>query len=97
MPVTIVTNEESAGIVLVIESQTVDVSAEDESRSIVVESATTPGPRGPAGGPDPGTLGYVYHGAVADTVRPTGYAAVYWVGSVEPVNMANGDIWTSTL
>lgn len=38
-------------------------------------------------------LGYVNHGATAGTTRPTGYAAVVWVGTVEPTNAVNGDIW----
>lgn len=38
-------------------------------------------------------LGYVNHGASASTARPTGYAAIVWVGTVEPTNAMNGDIW----
>lgn len=40
--------------------------------------------------------GYVNHGATAGTTRPTGYASVEWVGSVEPTNMADGDTWVVT-
>lgn len=39
-----------------------------------------------------GSLGYVNHGATAGTARPTGYAAVHWVGTVEPSNAVAGDI-----
>jgi lysophospholipase L1-like esterase len=38
-------------------------------------------------------MGFVNHGATAGTVRPTGYAAVTWYGTVQPTNMAVGDIW----
>lgn len=38
----------------------------------------------------------VEHGSTADTARPSGYAAIHWVGSVEPSNAANGDFWTDT-
>jgi hypothetical protein len=38
----------------------------------------------------------VTHGATADTARPAGAAAVYWIGSVEPTNAVNGDIWYDT-
>lgn len=40
--------------------------------------------------------GYVNHGATAGTARPTGYASVEWVGSVEPTNASNGDTWINT-
>lgn len=42
------------------------------------------------------TLGVVAHGATAGTARPTGYAAVLWVGSVTPTNASNGDVWVDT-
>lgn len=38
----------------------------------------------------------VAHGAVAATARPAGAAAVYWMGSVEPDNAVNGDMWYDT-
>lgn len=40
--------------------------------------------------------GYVNHGAVAGTVRPSGYPSVEWVGSVEPTNAIDGDTWIDT-
>lgn len=40
--------------------------------------------------------GFVNHGATAGTARPTGYASVEWLGSVEPSNMADGDTWVVT-
>lgn len=39
------------------------------------------------------SLGYVNHGATAGTARPSGFAAVQWVGSVEPTNAIDGDLW----
>lgn len=42
------------------------------------------------------TKGFVNHGAVAGTARPTGYASIEWVGSVEPTNAIDGDTWVNT-
>lgn len=41
-------------------------------------------------------LGYVNHGASAGVARPTGWAAILWLGSVEPSNAQNGDVWMDT-
>lgn len=41
----------------------------------------------------PEVMGYVNHGATADTDRPVGYAAVLWIGTVEPTNAIDGDVW----
>lgn len=38
----------------------------------------------------------VVHGATAGTTRPTGAAVVHWIGSVEPTNATNNDLWTDT-
>ena len=35
----------------------------------------------------------VNHGANPATARPVGAPAVYWVGTVEPANAVNGDMW----
>jgi hypothetical protein len=35
----------------------------------------------------------VAHGSNASTARPSGATAVYWIGTVEPVNAVNGDLW----
>jgi hypothetical protein len=35
----------------------------------------------------------VSHGATASTARPEGAAAVYWIGTVEPTNATDGDLW----
>lgn len=40
--------------------------------------------------------GFVNHGAVAGTARPTGYASIEWFGSVEPTNAIDGDTWIDT-
>lgn len=37
--------------------------------------------------------GYIAHGSNAGAVRPVGFASVTWVGSVEPTNAIDGDIW----
>jgi hypothetical protein len=42
------------------------------------------------------TKGYVNHGNAADTPRPSGYASVEWIGSVEPQNAVDGDTWVNT-
>jgi hypothetical protein len=41
-------------------------------------------------------MGTVYHGATSSTARPTNYYLVTWVGSVEPTNAINNDIWIDT-
>lgn len=43
-----------------------------------------------------GILGVCVHGANASVARPSGFDQVLWVGSVEPTNMINGDIWVNT-
>lgn len=46
--------------------------------------------------PKTGTMGFVAHGATAGTARVTGFSCVVWVGSVEPTQATNGDIWIDT-
>lgn len=41
-------------------------------------------------------MGVVVHGATAGTARPSGYTVVTWIGSVEPTNATNNDIWVDT-
>jgi len=43
-----------------------------------------------------GTIATVYHGATAGTDRPDVDGIVTWVGSVEPTNASNNDIWVNT-
>ena len=40
--------------------------------------------------------GHVNHGNAAATPRPSGYASVEWIGSVEPQNAVDGDTWVNT-
>ena len=40
-----------------------------------------------------GAVTAVTHGSNASTARPSGVTAVYWIGTVEPVNAVNGDLW----
>jgi hypothetical protein len=35
----------------------------------------------------------VNHGSTAGTARPAGAPAVYWIGTVEPTNALDGDLW----
>ncbi len=37
--------------------------------------------------------GVVMHDDDADAARPSGYASIEWIGTVEPTNMENGDTW----
>lgn len=37
----------------------------------------------------------VYHGAIASTPRPENSGPTIWVGSVEPLNALNGDVWVN--
>lgn len=39
---------------------------------------------------------FVLHGGTAGTTRPSGFATVVWLGSVEPTNATNGDVWLKT-
>jgi hypothetical protein len=41
-------------------------------------------------------MGTVVHGATAGTARPSGYAVITWIGSVEPTNAENNDVWIDT-
>lgn len=38
----------------------------------------------------------VEHGADGTVARPAGAAAVYWIGSVEPANGVDHDLWYNT-
>lgn len=37
--------------------------------------------------------GVVVHGSTASTARPSGFASVEWIGTVEPTNATNDDTW----
>jgi hypothetical protein len=41
-------------------------------------------------------MGTVVHGSTAGTARPSGYHVITWIGSVEPTNSINNDIWYDT-
>lgn len=45
---------------------------------------------------DSNTMGVVYHGATAGTARPVLYSIVTWIGSVQPTNAVNNDVWINT-
>lgn len=40
--------------------------------------------------------GFTFHGDDPGGDRPSGYASVEWVGSVEPANALDGDTWINT-
>jgi len=40
---------------------------------------------------------YVYHSGVAGTSRPGVSGIVLWIGSVEPTNSINNDLWVNTV
>ncbi len=53
----------------------------------------------PAGDPIPVSLAYnstVTHSNIANTPRPPVSVAVIWIGSVEPSNAIDGDVWLNT-
>lgn len=52
------------------------------------------GPPGPSG--TDGTAATVYHGADANYTRPDTGNPIIWVGSVEPVNALDNDVWLQT-
>lgn len=60
--------------------------------------ATGPtGPTGAAGADgEDANLTLVSHGATASVARPSGYSYVLWVGTVEPTNATDGDVWIDT-
>jgi hypothetical protein len=37
----------------------------------------------------------VNHGALNNVVRPAGAAAVYWIGSVQPLYATTYDLWVN--
>lgn len=41
-------------------------------------------------------MGQVCHDATAGTARPTGFDVVTWIGSVEPTNATDDDVWVNT-
>lgn len=41
-------------------------------------------------------MGTIVHGATAGTARPSGFDVVTWIGSIEPTNATNNDIWIDT-
>ena len=43
----------------------------------------------------PSVMVIVDNGSDANYARPTGVGAVYWIGSVEPLNAAEYDMWWS--
>lgn len=43
-----------------------------------------------------GLISVVDHGSDAGAERPASAATVYWIGSVEPVNAVDNDIWHDT-
>jgi hypothetical protein len=42
-------------------------------------------------------MGVVVHGSTANTPRPTNFAQITWIGSVDPDNKATNDIWYETV
>ena len=40
--------------------------------------------------------GTVVHEADANVARPSGFASITWIGSVEPINSTDNDIWINT-
>lgn len=81
-----------------------NVEGVDGTRHIYVggaEPSNAVGVNGDVWIPDTATVltglkGFVNHGSVAGTARPSGYASIEWFGSVEPTNMEDGDTWVNT-
>jgi hypothetical protein len=42
-------------------------------------------------------MGVVVHGSTATAPRPTNFAQITWIGSVDPNNKATNDIWYETI
>ena len=65
-----------------------------------ISSATQTELDGKAAGDDArivNSMRVVSHGTTANTARPAGAAAVYWIGTVEPTNAVNNDLWIGGL
>lgn len=41
-------------------------------------------------------VGVVAHGKDEKTERPAGFGSIIWIGSVEPLNAVDNDIWLTT-
>lgn len=70
---------------ITVSSQTRDMRVNQVSREIEVK---TVGRRGPQG-----VNGIINHGAVAGTARPLTDTPVIWIGTVEPTNAVDYDLW----
>lgn len=66
-----------------------DITVRPVTRNIAVNSV---GRRGPIGG-----NGIVNHGADADYDRPISADPIIWIGSVEPLNALDYDLWVSVI
>jgi hypothetical protein len=98
--VTDATNVAAAGAVMEADTSTASMAFVIDEDSFATNSATkVPTQQSAKAYVDAvkgGAKGFVNHGATAGTSRPTGYASIEWLGSVEPTNMANGDTWVVT-
>ena len=65
-------------------------SVNAQTGTVVLDAA------GVSAAPSANAVGHVTHGGTAGTSRPTGYAVVIWVGSVDPTNKRTGDLWVRT-
>lgn len=54
------------------------------------------GVQGPTGSYPSGSMGAIYHGATSSVARLLNFDIVTWIGSVEPSNAINNDIWINT-
>src|SRR5690606_21093001 len=97
--VTDATNVEAAGAVMESDTSTVNMSFVIDEDDMASNSATkVPTQQSVKAYADTkadsaNAMGVVVHGATAGTARPTGYAQVTWIGSVEPTNATSNDIW----
>lgn len=53
-------------------------------------------PAGGGGGGGANAKGVAIHGSNASFARPTGYASIEWIGSVQPTNAVDNDTWVPT-
>jgi hypothetical protein len=74
-------------------SEVVRTLEADEIVSVFVESTTSMALFVGTEGTEGTFMHVVSHGSTADTARPVGAAAVYWIGTVEPTNAIDGDLW----
>lgn len=75
------------------------LSVNNDEVELVIDLTGPKGDPGRAGtdAPIENMLAVVRHGDDESVERPTGFGAVFWIGSAKPLNSIDGDIWRETV